>query len=94
MVRTRSAAHGGLSVTIDDPRLLPSHLVPRSLGGPSNYTVYGLDEIDLSNGLQAAVREDLRRGYAMIEPSRIMPIEEYEALVEATRAKWGVILIP
>ena len=39
------------------------------MGGPSMYTVFGLDVTDL-------------------------PIEEYERLVDATRASWKVILIP
>jgi len=56
--------------------------------------VIGLDEVDLSNGLRAVAREDLRQGYAMIEPSGIMPIDEYEARVQETREKWRVILIP
>jgi hypothetical protein len=84
---------GGMSTTRDDPALIVRHRRPPSLGGTGRDPVWGCEEALLPAGLR--LRED-KAGplidHFLVEPSFEMPMDEYVALLGATRMDWKVIL--
>lgn len=83
---------GGMSVTPDDPRLIPASLRPRELGGyAQGRCAFFLLESDLS-GRALSYRSDPEkpREHGFIEPSREMPISDYKSQILDTRDHWKV----
>ena len=79
------APRWGMSVAMDNPRGLPRHRKPRSLGGEGRDPVFSLLVSLLGKGLN--VHED-RAPHAVIEPTGRCPMTTYEAAVAATRPSW------
>ena len=85
---------GGMSVTVDDPKLLPRHRRPPWLdGGTSDYPLFRLPESALSLGLKLVPQGSPLR-HAEVQPTRPMSIIKYERLLEETQRAWEVILEP
>jgi len=79
------APRWGMSVAMDDPRGLPRHRRPQSLGGEGRDPVFWLLVSLLGKGL--SVYED-RAPHAVIEPAERCPLMTYEAALSATRPSW------
>ena len=79
---------GGMSVTPDDPALLPTHRKPASLGGTGSDPVWVIEEGSLGPQLQH--RRDptkpTRHGY--VEPAKEMSLADYEQAIAATVEFW------
>ena len=79
---------GGMSVTPDDPRRLPPHFRPVSLGGFGALPVFGLKVAKLSADLcyRADPKKPDRHG--TIEPAAAMFIGVYQGRLFETRPIW------
>jgi hypothetical protein len=79
---------GGISVSPDDPRRLPSFRRPPELDGTGRDPVFAIDEQDL--GPDLIYRPDPRNpdGHGFIEPVRPMPFEVYQQALIATQSAW------
>jgi hypothetical protein len=84
-------ATGGLSTTPDDPRLLPPHVRPPSLGGKGKLPLFVLDVADLGNGLTARRDPGHPRRHAFIEPAATMAIVALQALLCGGRESWEAV---
>ena len=80
----------GMSVYGDPRQMYPQRRPTFLPGGKSLLPLFALDERDLLDGL--ALTEPNEKTHMMVEPGRRMPIEEYEALLGATRERWTRIL--
>jgi hypothetical protein len=80
----------GMSV-FGDPRQMHPQRRPTFLeGGKSLLPLFALDERDIPEGL--GLTQPNEKTHMMVEPGRRMPIEEYVALLGATRERWTRIL--
>jgi hypothetical protein len=77
----------GLSVAMDDPRGLPRHRKPRSLGGEGRDPVFSLLMSAVGKALN--VNED-HPPHALIEPVSRCSLADYEAALAGTRPSWKV----
>lgn len=80
---------GGLSVAPGDPAQLPDQRRPREMGGRGKDPVWSLNTRALPPGL--TYRDDNCRDpgqHGFIEPQQVMPFDEFEELIAATRAGW------
>jgi len=77
---------GGMSVALDDPRALPRHRRPGSLGGLGRDPVF-LATVPLSDHLRIH-QERLPDKHGSVEPIRACRPEEYAGFVVATRPRW------
>lgn len=84
-------ATGGLSTTPDDPRLLPPHVRPPSLGGLGKLPVFVLDVASLGAELTARRDPVHPRQHAFIEPACIMLLTKLQALLCDGRTAWEVV---
>lgn len=80
-----SPGDGGLSVAPDDPKHLPRHRRPATLGGIGVDPVWVIAVTDLQIEL-AVVRDSPT--HALIEPLNPMTLADYEAALAQTRVKW------
>lgn len=77
---------GGMSVAIDDPKALPEHRRPPSLGGTGRDPVF-LALVPLSNSLH--IRQDRPpHQHGLVEPLTTCSPDEYQGLLAATRLQW------
>ncbi len=83
-----SGGRGGLSVTPDDPRLLPPHVRPPRFGGRGKLPVFALPMDCLGTSL--AYRPDPERPerHGFVEPGELMDLGEYQAALGATQPSW------
>lgn len=79
---------GGLSVAPDDPANLPRHRRPRSHGGTGLDPLWEMSTEVLPPDL--IFRQD-QPHYGLIEPNRMMMLEEYEAALASTADHWKPI---
>ena len=79
---------GGVSVSPDSPLNLPPHRRPPEFGGTGRDPVWRLDERDLPDGLSYRPDPVRPSGHGFVEPSRSMPLTEYQRLLESTRPSW------
>jgi hypothetical protein len=79
---------GGMSVAPDDPMGLPEWRRPPSLGGTATHPAWELREADLPTDLQFRPDPANPVKHGFVEPRRMMPIGEYEALLGETRMDW------
>jgi hypothetical protein len=79
---------GGMSVSPDSPLNLPPHRRPPEFGGSGRDPVWRLTERDLPDGLGYRPDPANPSGHGFVEPSRSMPLTEYQRLVESTRPTW------
>jgi hypothetical protein len=82
-----SPGDGGLSVAPDDPKHLPRHRRPASLGGFGADPVWVIDVSDLP--IELAVILDSPK-HALVEALNSMSLADYEAALTQTRVKWRV----
>lgn len=82
---------GGLSVAPDDPLLLPEHRRPLEFGGTGNDPVWRIRVGDLDPRLAYRPDPDNPEGHGFIEPSTPMPIEAFQAALEASRSAWTLV---
>ncbi|MEX1263097.1 MAG: ADP-ribosylglycohydrolase family protein [Actinomycetota bacterium] len=78
---------------LGDPRFLPDHRRPPTLGGTGKDPVYRLRDRHLPNTLEVRRDPDLE-GHALLEPRRAMAIESYEEALVSTRRRWRRIIDP
>lgn len=82
---------GGLSVTPDDPLLMPEEFRPLALGGIGRLPVFEISEDAL--GASFSIRSDPKRParHAFIEPKLPTPLQDYQRLLCATKPNWRPI---
>jgi hypothetical protein len=76
---------GGMSVAPDEPLDLPRHRRPVRLGGTGRDPVWYIETDDLEPDLE--FRQD-RPGHGLIEPKRVMTLQEFQDALTNTRCKW------
>ena len=83
---------GGISVTPNDPKKLPRHRRPRSLGGRGKDPVWGIPSSNL--GAKLVYRADPKNptGHGFIEPAYPMTFNEYQCALTKTRATWLLMI--
>jgi hypothetical protein len=81
---------GGLSVTPEDPDLIPFSMRPRPLGGRGRLPLWCLKSESLAPDL--ADRRDAIN-HAVVEPAREMAISDYRAAIAGTQQTW-ILVIP
>ena len=79
---------GGMSVTPNDPKLLPPHRRPPELGGTGKDPVFCASCNSLPDGLQYRPDPANPSGHGFIEPSRPMAFDQYQKLIESWRGNW------
>ena len=80
---------GGMSVALPPIDNLPPHRRPPKHGGDDPaYEVYELDTEDLPDDLRAQVDPYGPERHVFIEPAREMSFDEYQRVLESTRALW------
>jgi hypothetical protein len=79
---------GGLSVTPDDPSLLPPHVRPAHLGGRGMLPVFGIETGKLTGAL--SYRPDPRhpRTHGFLEPAQVEQINVYQTNLQTTAPDW------
>jgi hypothetical protein len=80
--------HGGMSVTPDNPRQLPPHLRPVTLGGIGKLPVFGIAVTAL--GVELQYRADVKRPkrHGFVEPAGLVSLDRYQAALAATASAW------
>lgn len=81
---------GGLSVAPGHPGHLPRHRRPSALGGEGDDPVFAIPVLALGPDLTYRPDPAHPTRHGFIEPSRSMPLDEYQAALAATRAGWVV----
>ena len=77
---------GGMSVTVDDPSLMPVFRRPRWLdNGASEDPLFSMAAASVVKPLLA--RQDAE-AHAFVEPDGVMDLSAYEAALAATRLFW------
>ena len=81
----------GMSVTPDDPKLLPPHVRPQRFGGKGKLPVFELPIGDL--GAMLIFRPDPARPaqHGFVEPSQPMRLDEYQAALAASQPAWKAV---
>lgn len=79
---------GGLSVTPDDPKLLPPHVRPLDLGGKGRLPVFILEMDALDQKLSLRRDPTCPLKHAFIEPAASMPLTTMQTLLCSTRNQW------
>lgn len=77
---------GGMSVTPDDPMLMPQSRKPRSLGGTSRKPVWSL-KVPILDEYDLACRRD-RSDHALVEVARTMTLQEAQDQLCQTATNW------
>ncbi len=80
---------GGMSVTPNDPTLLPRHLRPEALGGHGRLPVFAIDAGLLAPG-DLVFRPDPNspKKHGFVEPAVRMSLSHYQTALAATRPCW------
>jgi hypothetical protein len=74
-----------MSVAPADPKYLPKHRRPSSLGGIGQDPVWYIEVEDL--GLDLKFRQD-HPGHGLIEPKRAMTLQQFQEALAKTRPRW------
>ncbi|MFH1865038.1 MAG: hypothetical protein ABIK85_04075 [Candidatus Eisenbacteria bacterium] len=79
---------GGMSVSPDDPRNLPQHRRPPSLGGTGKDPMFVIADVDL--GASLVFRPDARNPgrHGFVEPASIVAVEAYQRALCDTAPNW------
>ncbi len=78
---------GGISVSPEDPRNLPTHRLPPEFGGTGKDPIWTIGEYELGEHL--SYRPDPRNPkHGLIEPTHTMTFEEYQQALHGTRNRW------
>lgn len=83
---------GGMSVTPNDPRLLPEFRLPRSLGGTSKDPVWAMNTADLPPSLAYRADPDNPLRHGFVEPSSRMSFDDFQSALASTQSLWRRIL--
>jgi hypothetical protein len=81
-----------MSVTPDDPALLPPHARPQRLGGLGRLPIFGLETNRLSHALVYRADPDAADRHGFVEPSVRMLFEAYQAALAETQPDWREVL--
>lgn len=79
---------GGMSVAPDDPRNLPSHRLPPSLGGNGKDSVWSIDPNNLGPKLKYR-RDNSKHGTVL--PTTKMTLAEFQNALAETASNWTKI---
>lgn len=77
---------GGMSVTPDDPMLMPQSRKPRSLGGTSRKPVWSL-EVSILEDYDLGCRRD-RSDHALVEVVKTMTLQHMQDQLCQTASRW------
>jgi hypothetical protein len=77
---------GGMSVTPDDPMLMPQSRKPRSLGGTSRKSIWSL-EVPILDEYDLSCRRD-RRDHALVEVAKTMKLQQTQNQLCRTASRW------
>lgn len=79
---------GGLSVTPDDPKLLPPHVRPPRFGGKGKLPLFELPTSSLTAALSYRADPERPTRHGFLEPGSEMLLAEYQAALAATQSAW------
>ncbi len=82
---------GGMSVTIDDPRRLPKHRLPRTMGGEGRDPLYQMPCGVLSASLQLRADQPHPSLHRLVEPAKRSHFNEFQNQLYRTRTSWRQI---
>ncbi len=85
------SGQGGLSVTPDDPKLLPLHVRPPRYGGKGKLPVFELPTASLGTSLRYRPDPGRPDRHGFVEPGAPMPLGEYQAALAASRSAWKAV---
>lgn len=88
VVRPRT---GGLSVTPEDPKLLPAHRRPPAFGGWGKDPVFEISEQQLGEDLAYRPDEGREAFHGFVEPGRPMPLSSYREALRETAPRWRTV---
>ena len=77
-----------MSVTPDDPFLLPPHRKPERFGGHGPDPVWKLEDTSLPHSLDFRAT---KIEHGQIEPAFAMSIADYQAALAGTVANWAIV---
>lgn len=83
---------GGMSASIDDPMLLPTHRRPRAFGGTGPDPVFAIELGALGPDLEWRAELEGPSGHGFVEPVRTMAFAEYQEAIWATRPRWWQVV--
>jgi hypothetical protein len=85
------SGRGGLSVTPDDPKLLPPHVRPPRFGGKGKLPVFELPTASL--GALLRYRPDAERPdrHGFVEPAAPVAFSDYQAALAASQSAWEAV---
>jgi hypothetical protein len=86
---TVNPGEGGMSTAPDDPRLLPTSMRPKSLGGTGRRPVWAITARVLPS-FDLESRADGPR-HELVEPARAMELKSFEGSLHATVAEWTMV---
>lgn len=76
---------GGMSVAPDDPLLLAGYRRPKEFGGSGRDPVWEIRAADLPTATAFVLTSP---DHGQIEPSSVMPLEDYQRGLESTQEAW------
>lgn len=81
---------GGMSVTCDDPNMLPEHRKPEAIGGTArNLMIFYIEESQLPDDLVARQDQPIEiPSHRSVEPVRPCPYVNYLASLHGTKDHW------
>jgi hypothetical protein len=91
MVHPRS---GGMSVSPDSPRNLPDFRRGSDWGGSGKDPTWEMNTRELPDGLSYRPDPANPKGHGFVEPSRSMPFQEYQDLIQGTAGIWRIVRGP
>jgi len=83
---------GGMSVTIEDPMLLPTHRRPSAFGGTGPDPLFAIEREVLGPDLEWRADFEGPSGHGFVEPVRTMTFDEYQEAIWATRSRWRQVV--
>lgn len=83
---------GGMSATPDDPKLLPIYKRPKWLGGAGKLPVFEIEVAVLDVRLRVRRDPENPERHAFVEPAAAMTVNDYQAVLCATRRLWREVL--
>lgn len=82
---------GGMSVTPEDPKLLPAHRRPPAFGGWGKDPVFEIAERDLGKDLAYRPDEGREAFHGFVEPGYPMPLDSYQEALCETAPLWRMV---
>lgn len=82
---------GGISVTPNDPKKLPRHRRPRSLGGRGKDPVWCIPSSYLGPKLVYKADPNNPTSHGFIEPAFPITFDDYQRALTGTRGSWQLV---